>query len=369
VGALAQEIEPLPSIIEDSEQLAAKDYGSVVSGTVSCLDPYDDTYFWFAGTEFTFMGVDAETGGQSNLALNDTRTPGIDVQLIDANGMEHLAYTPRVWLGRQFDDWGILIRYWRLEDSTIESPDAAPGATNAPTTLTFSDSSRVRLYSLDAEAFAIFFPGQWKIDGSFGVRHASIGVQSQLEALGVFTFDEDPMNPGTFTPASLAQIELANGFTFNGTGVTAGITARRQLWGSAATWFFSGRASYLGGRSDTFGENSTFVAVNRLSTENPGPPLGPIGAAGTLGGFNRDAELDIFEFQTGVQWDFRLRNLPVNAFFRTAFEMQNWDVDGPPIGAIGVPGVVGHVGTFNVARGGHGGVHLYGLTLGAGFNW
>jgi hypothetical protein len=64
-----------------------------------------------------------------------------------------------------------------------------------------------------------------------------------------------------------------------------------------------------------------------------------------------------------------LRFVPANAFFRTALEYQQWDIDGPPTGGAGFGGTIGELTTNSFASAGLGGANLVGLALGCGFTW
>ena len=64
-----------------------------------------------------------------------------------------------------------------------------------------------------------------------------------------------------------------------------------------------------------------------------------------------------------------LRVLPVNAFFRTAFEYQMWDIDGFPTGGAGFGGTIGELTTNSFAAAGLGNANLVGLALATGFTW
>ena len=193
-----------------------------------------------------------------------------------------------------------------------------------------------------------FQPGKWKIDGSFGARHANISSRSDFLAFGVFT-------TGNFI-----NLTLQDGFYFNGDGGTGAINLRRQLGDSPFTFFSSFRGSYLGGHSTSFGRSDGTVASS---------PSAPLVGAATVTRADADAELDIWEYQVGLQMDFPLRFVPANAFFRTALEYQKWDVDGPPTGGAGFGGTIGELTTNSFASAGIGGANLVGLALGAGFTW
>ncbi len=343
----------LTSLLEDADAIATDCAADCCEECVCCSDPAKRMPFWFAGTEVTILNLTARSGGIITASFSDTTAPGVSTfATIDGDGVtDHFTYAPRVWAGRQFGEkWGIVGRFWNLETSDSNRPPAAnPAIPNTGTNFaTIFEVDRAHLRTADIELVRSFRPGKWKIDGTFGARHAHIGADSDFLAFGVFT-------TGNFI-----NLTLQNGFNFNGEGGTSAIYARRQLGDSPLSFFGSFRGSYLGGHTDSFGRSDGTVA------SSPSTPL--VGAA-TVTRSNADAELDIFEYQAGLQLDFRLRALPVNAFFRAAFEYQMWDIDAPPTGGAGFGGTIGELTTNSFASAGIGHAYLYGLVLGTGFTW
>jgi hypothetical protein len=323
------------------------------ASSICCSDPAGRTPFWFAGTEMTIMNVNARSGGIITASFTDTTAPGVATQsVLDGNGVnDQVAYAPRIWVGRQFGEkWAVAGRFWNLQCMEQIAPPAANAAIPAVGTnfATIFETDTARLQTEDIELIRSFRPGKWKIDGTLGARHAQIGTRSDFLAFGVFTTD------------NFVNLTLQNGFSFEGSGGTSAIYARRQIGDSPLSFFGSFRGSYIGGHSNSFGRSDGTVA------DSPSAPL--VGAA-TVTRNRADGELDIFEYQVGLQFDFRLRRLPVNAFFRTAFEYQNWDIDAPPTGGAGFGGTIGELTTNSFASAGIGAAHLYGVVLGTGFTW
>jgi hypothetical protein len=311
------------------------------------------TPFWFAGTEMTLMNVFARSGGIITASFSDTTAPGVATfATVDGNGVnDKFAVGPRIWAGRQFGEkWGIVGRYWELETSVMSTPPAPnPAIPNTGTNFaTIFETDRAHLRTADIELVRSFRPGKWKVDGTLGARHAHIGVRSEFLGFGVFT-------TGNFV-----NLTLQNGFNFQGEGATSAINVRRQIGDSAFSFFGSFRGSYLGGHTDSFGRSDGTVASS---------PSAPLVGAATVTRNNADAELDIFEYQVGLQGDFPLRRIPVNAFFRVAFEYQNWDIDAPPTGGAGFGGTIGELTTNSFASAGIGHAYLTGLALGTGFTY
>jgi hypothetical protein len=332
------------------------DSGVCASDDLACdcdCDCYcDPGPFIFAGVEATFQQTRVTSGGRITASFSDTTAPGVSTfATVDGDGVDHFAYAPRLWFGAQVNEnWGVVGRYWDLTTfQTTSPPDANPNIPNTGSNFaTIFEQSNARLYAADLEIVRSFESWGWKIDAIGGARHAHISARSNFLAFGVFT-------TGNFV-----NLTLQNGFYFDGDGGTFGLTGRRQIGNSPFQFFLGGRYSYLGGHTTSFGRSDGTVA------SSPDPPL--VGAA-TVTRADADAELDITEIQTGVQVDFELTVLPVNAFFRTMFEYQFWDIDAPPTGGAGFGGTIGEITTNSFASAGIGHGILYGVSVATGFTW
>jgi hypothetical protein len=340
----------LPARAEEVQQLAMlAEAEALDSVNCDCDDCCSDAPFWYAGTEVTFLGYRATTGGRITITLNDVTTAGTDVSLV-SDRVQDFGYAPRVWFGRQFGEkWGVQARYWTMDDFHTGTPGAPPGFVTLPNFSTETEVGHARLYTIDIEGVRHFTPGRWKLDGTIGARHASFVADTNVTVFGVVT-------TGNFI-----NLFLANGLKFDGTGATASLLGRRQIGDSHASLVLGARASQLWGRTDSFARVAGAVA------DSPSAPL--VGAA-TVTRNNAIAEMTIAEFQVGVQWDWELEVLPMNAFFRTAFEYQHWNIDGLPTGGAGFGGTIGDLTTnsFSSASA-QGDAHLYGLSIATGFTW
>jgi hypothetical protein len=116
----------------------------------------------------------------------------------------------------------------------------------------------------------------------------------------------------------------------------------------------------LWGRTDSFGSAAGTVASS---------PSAPLVGAATVTRNNAQSDLEILEAQIGVQWEFELRYFPATAFFRTAFEYQNWNITGPPTGGAGFGGTIGDLTTNSFASANLGDTHLKGASFATGFTW
>ena len=105
IPSMADEEFQNTSLLMESEALAAETAASElgeVSDDCCCRACYGPS--WVTGVEMTFMGYDARTGGRINLSYNDSSTAGVDYSIRDGNNSQGLAYTPRIWFGRQFGE-------------------------------------------------------------------------------------------------------------------------------------------------------------------------------------------------------------------------------------------------------------------------
>lgn len=343
----------LTSMLEECDAAAADCACAECEQSLGCSTAAGRTPFWFAGTEMTILNVNARSGGIITASFSDTTAPGVSTfAMRDGNGVNDVfGVGPRIWAGRQFGEkWALQGRYWELRtDDTNAPPAANPAIPNTGTNFaTIFEQDKAHLRTADIELVRIFRPGKWKIDGSLGGRHAHIGVRSDVLAFGVFT-------TGNFI-----NLTLQNGFYFDGEGGTSAINVRRQIGNSPFSLFGGFRGSYLGGHTTSFGRADGTVASS---------PSAPLVGAATVTRAGADAELDIFEYQVGVQADFPLRRIPVNAFFRCAFEYQNWDIDAPPTGGAGFGGTIGQITTNSFASAGIGHAYLYGVALATGFTY
>jgi hypothetical protein len=343
-GAHAQCCDPEDWVL--AQQEAQVESIDVTGGAAGCLDyvlPY-----MFTGAEFSFLSVDARSGGHASLTLDDTNTAGTDLRLAGADSLTDSGYAPRVWLGcRVTDCWSVVGRYWHLDDSGEDRPEAPAGAINLANLLRLSGTSHVEAYDADLEVDRAFDWGCWKVDGTVGARHASLDVNSHLSTGGVFT------------SGSFANLDLSDGTSFEGTGVTYAIMVRRQLGNSHANFYFGARGSNLDGRSDSFGRASVAIGTGGASFGN------------SISSSRQDgnASLTIAELQAGIEYDIPLACVPAEAFFRVGYEFQDWNIDGRAAAGLNTNGSAGPINLSAVASPGIGDMQLNGVTLATGLTW
>ncbi len=316
-------------------------------GYPSCGDHASCPGYWFAAAEATFLGIDADSGGRAELEFDDANFAGTELTLVGGEGHNDVGVAPRIVLGRQCNGcWGVVGRFWTLDDSDNIAPVTPPEAANLDG-FAASESTHIRLYTADLEAVHSFAPGQWKLDAGGGIRHASLGIATNLVAAADFAGN------------NLASSELRNETSFDGTGLTAALAAGRRIGGSSAHLFLSGRSSMLWGSAASLSRvassvNATSV-VPEVTIENP----------------QRDEPFAwIGEAQLGVHWEFSRPRYPLNAFFRVAAEYQRWAIDADLNGSVTFdPPNNPPIDSIAVSRAGKGRVDLYGLALAAGFLW
>jgi hypothetical protein len=320
-------------------------------GMWKCLVGCHDGYDFYAGTEFSALGVASRTGGTTRLSLSDTTAPGVStVSFTEPGGVNDWGYSPRVWLGVQLTDkWSVRARYWRLSDTDKHPPDKTPGFTPTGTNFaTFEDTDHMEAWTTDIEAVRTEKWGNWELEGFVGGRHADFATDSDLLAFGVFT-------TGNFI-----NLTLQNGCGFNGSGVTYGGTIRHQLGSSHLHFFTTLRGSNLAGFSDSLGRADGAVASS---------PSAPLVGAATVTRNHAPATMAIFEAQVGVEFDWALQDVPMNFFFRVAYEYQDWLITGLPTGGAGFGGTIGELTTNSFASAGLGGMTLNGVSVSTGLVW
>jgi len=305
---------------------------------------------WITGAEATFMQVDADSHGRINLSFDDSDTAGTDYRGIAGEGFEASTVAPRIWAGRQLTPkWAIVVRYWEVSEAASTTPDSPPGQVNLPNFATLEEFRSLSMSTFDIEGVRSFTVSGFKLDASVGGRHATHSYRNSIEAFGVFT-------TGNFV-----NMDLSNGGSFEGDGVTYALTARRQIFDLPAYLFVSGRGSSLVGTSDTFAR-----AIGTVASA----PSSPLVGAATVRRNNAEASATIAEFQAGLQVEQELQYIPAVAFFRAAFEYQYWNINALNVGGAGFGGTIGDLTTNSFSRiNGDPSVKMMGLALATGLTW
>jgi len=304
--------------------------------------------FWIAGTEVSFLHIRARTGGTITASFSDTTAPGVATERFNTGyGLIDNGYAPRVWVGRQITPkWAIVGRFWSISDSTNGPPRSieSTGSNFA----TFEEMNQFNAYAIDIEAVRSIQLGKWKLDGSVGSRTLNFDVKSSFLAFGVFT-------TGNFV-----NLTLQNACQFNGTGVTFGLAARRQIGELPLYVYASGRGSHINGETFSLGRSDGTVASS---------PSAPLVGAATVTRRDQQASAIVGELQTGFQLDYELANADAGVFVRMGLEYQHWTIEAAPTGGAGFGGTIGELTTNSFASAGIGDLQLLGISVATGINW
>jgi len=334
----------------DPEDVALEQTEAAVLDSFNCPPTCVDNGYplLFAGGELTFLSLDSHSGGHALFSLDDTSTGGTDLTLAGADNLSDQGYAPRVWLGVNVNEyWSIVGRYWRLEDSGADRPVAPPGAVNLANLLQLSGTSEVDAFTADLEADATLNNGPWQFTGMVGARHALLDTKSRLTTGGIFTGSNE------------ARLNLSDGSSFEGTGLSGGVVARRRIGCTPFHLYVGGRASKLDGDSDSFG---------RAAVDITSPPNN-LNNSIAIRRHDGSASMTIGELQAGVGYDVQLSLIPAYAFFRVGYEYQNWDIDGHAANGPNYNGSVGNVDVSATVSPGIGDLRFNGLTLATGLAW
>jgi hypothetical protein len=265
---------------------------------------------WIAGVEATFLAPDLNSDGV-RFEIEEIDDERLDFCTTLTDDVDSVYVSPRIWLGVQGCTWGGDIRYWHLQASEGSFDPSIGGLGTwddfdcGRPDLGFMTANRLEAYTIDLELTRRFCLHQWQMQGALGLRHAEIDQHEGL--FGLANTDE-----GLLT--GFARADRMS----RGTGVLLGLYGRKPICNSCVHWFYNARWSALWGPTQTFVE--TFAAVQTTGA-------GVTGSAASVNGAytNVDDTWFIGEIQLGLEWNYALRCLPANAFFRGAFEYQRWD--------------------------------------------
>ncbi len=298
---------------------------------------------WYAGAEATFLTPSINSAA-GTIATNDVAGAVSRSFSSDGTLVEDLMYSPRVWLGVQRGDWGVVARFWHLSDSASNfDPFTAAPPIDRETSLA---NSRLRAYTIDIEATRNTTLGRWDSQVSAGARYANMENDNLITAQYV----------------GVADILSGTALTtrqFDGMGLTMGWNGTRCIAGRDHLRLYAGvRGSVLWGDSSAQAQTSVVQVV------------GGAGAASTnFATATTSEEMFIGELQVGVQWQYELECVPAQAFIRTGLEYQYWDADG---GLLASTTSASASGSGNIAVAASAGglrTDMVGFTLAAGITW
>ncbi len=323
----------------------------------SCPPP--PPLFWVAGVEASFLWPSLNSEDGAVFEFEDEENESEVSHSTFSDGIDSMYLTPRIWVGVQGCAWGTNLRYWHLRASE-GSFDPQLDESNdwdhsdwdwdkSPDTGFFANNC-FDAYTIDLEVNRRFCVHDCAMQASFGVRHGSI--QHHESVVGTALGDDSRF-------ISYARSDRYS----RGTGVVMGLYGRKPLFPcSCVHWFYNARWSALWGPTSTSVE--TFAAVMA-----DGSSAGSVNGASTY----VDDTLIIGEIQLGLEWDYALRCLPANAFFRAAVEYQRWDggkgysESGSFASYTDSDDFTGEVSAFTSAAEPQ--MDLFGVTLGTGLTW
>lgn len=357
----AAEEEPLP-VVSDADRNTNGGGTSIHApsglGDDVCCDaccPPPPRLFWVAGVEATFLNPDLNSDGVT-WAVEEVEEEREDWFSSHNEDVDSIYLSPRIWLGVQGCCWGANLRYWHLNasESFFDPSIGADGTWDdydcgAPNIGVFS-STRLEAYTVDLEITRRFCLHDCWMQGSFGVRHAEIEHGESLTGTAL-TSD-----------ANLFGYAEAERYT-RGTGIVLGWYGRKPLFPcSCVHWFYNLRWSALWGPTQTAVETGATVLATDANA-------GSINGAST----SVDDNLFISEIQLGLEWNYALRCMPANAFFRAAVEYQRWAggigySEASSFAGIEVDDEFTEIGT-TFASAAAPELDLIGITLGTGLTW
>jgi hypothetical protein len=265
--------------------------------------------------------------------------------------MDDMTFSPRIWLGKQGECWGLLGRFWYMEASNMYS-DPYLGAANGDYRAATA-GNRIKAYTVDVEVNRRLNYCCWQMNLGLGVRGGSLefGTMASQDVFGDPAIDPD------------AEF-LSSAFTksrFDGIGLTLGLDGRRMIWPCHnLSAFWAVRGSALWGDASYSGYSSSSVRDAGGSAANV-----------TADYVSSDETMFIGELQLGLLWEHRLKCLPANFFVKVAAEYQYWGLSGAdPIwnGALSDTGGGGNF-TYPQYDATPPSASLFGLNLGIGLTW
>jgi hypothetical protein len=325
---------------------------------VGCCDA--PCLFWTGGVEATFLKPNFKDS-HATMEVTDTASERDYFCSTDDNDVDSLYVAPRIWLGVEGCCWGADVKYWQMRaqnggaDASLNGDGlwSGPGC-GVPDIGRFSCNG-LDLYTLDLEVSRRFCLRDEWMQLSMGVRHAEIRHDSSIVA------------NSDLGDTNLIAYARDDSFT-QGTGLVFGLYGRRPVYPcSCINWYYNLHYSVLWGPTTTAAETAAQIVVN-----DPGS-AGSTNLAST----RVDSTLLIGEVQLGLEWDYALKCLPANAFFRAGIEFQDWQ-GGPGSSSAnsfaGTSTTVNNVVTNMTqatanANSGEPRLDLFGFTLGTGLTW
>lgn len=309
----------------------------------ACCD--DSCCTFLIGTEATFLSVQG-SGGRVSAWGTDVSIPRTfsEDESLDFDGM---TFAPRIWLGVQGAEWGLMTRFWYLSDSDEEFRTFDQnGPSGIPGSYAFD---RTKAYTVDWELTRACCWNESKLNFAIGGRYASLEAGGTAAVMGV-------ANGGLDFFLSTATTDI----DFEGTGVTTAIGGRTPIAECCGCIYllYGVRGSVL------WGDTSSSAQTTSTALDNSS-------AAGSIDSAivsDNGSTMYIIETQLGAQWEHELACFPAAAFIKVAAEYQFWNVDGGGVDAFstaftpgGDTGAQASMNDFDL--------NLFGFTIGTGLTW
>ena len=318
---------PTQGFTAQDTQVEGVGYNSFGCGDVGCCDtgccaeccqpvcccppPVCRPTFWVGGVEATFLAADFNNDGVTYLLEDNIAAPPVNVPFgsEDTSDLESLYIAPRLWLGIQRCNCGLVARYWhmRAHNNSYDPFIFAPGAFEGIQDVGFFTFNNLDLYTTDIEGTYSFCCCRSKHTLSFGARYADADHTAGLDTLA----DVNNGSGGNGLISGGAYMSRE----FSGTGITGGWQGRKPLFCGSCIHLFAGlRGSVIWGDSE-------LISETRVTAQTPGGGA----ASSNIAILTEDETLFIGEVQLGLEWDYRVKCFPADAFFRVVAEYQYWD--------------------------------------------
>lgn len=268
--------------------------------------------FWTAGVEASFLAPDLNEGSAGFGAFSDANGNFADYSTSN-DDVDDFYLTPRVWIGVQGCLWGANLRYWRLNasegsyDPILGSNGEWDGPGCGVEDFGYQSCNDLEMYTVDFEITRRVCLHDCWMQFSLGARHAEI--ESAATLWGAALTDD----------AQLLGVAGSNRAS-RGTGILLGWYGRKPIYPcSCVHWFYNLRWSALWGKTETAAQTGAMVG---MITTDPDA----VAVAGSVNNASTSVNDDMFigEVQVGLEWDYALRCLPANAFWRISLEYQRW---------------------------------------------
>ncbi len=318
--------------------------GYTCSDCDTCCNYCGDTCCRFiAGVETTFLAP--QSSGLRSVGVGNDIAGATIYRVSEQADFDGMTFAPRMWIGVQGAEWGLVSRFWYLSDSDDQFHPFDQPAGGTPGTFT---DDRLKAYTADWE----FVRGCcWcgnKFDFTVGGRYVGMEADSAVSVAGLANGGLD-----FFHATAMSDIE------FDGIGVTTSIGGRIPLKECCGCVYllWNVRGSVLWGESS----NSVQTTATTIGAAANGTSID----SATV---SDDSSMYIVEAQLGAQWEHELRCMPAAAFFKIAAEYQFWDVSTGEVGTVS-SAAIATSSALARANSGDFDLNLLGFTVGTGLTW